>query len=444
VPPINIQIRDLPYAPDGADYARRLADCPGFVFLDSRRQRSSMGHYDVITALPDRVHALADHHGDAEAWMCAIEADLETVAGIPRSRIAVGFLDYDSAAAHLGVPSTTFQPGLAGVYNWHILQDHRQSQAWLIADPAARAEILDEVTRRLADPAPPHSSFHLDSPFVCQTSRADYRNAIQAIHRYIEAGDCYQVNYAQRFHTTFRGDTFGAYLTLRDVAPGDFSAYLRFKPDHSILSLSPERFLSVAPTGSTAGFGLTVTAQPIKGTRPRGRSPEEDRAIAESLLASAKDQAENVMITDLLRNDLGRYCEPGSVTTPELCALHSFDNVHHLVSLVEGRLKSGTTPGTLLLGCSPGGSITGAPKRRAVEIIRELEAFPRGVYCGSVFALGNDGWLQSSIAIRTFEALDTAMVCWGGGGIVHESDPDAEYQETLDKVGGFMAALERQ
>ena len=158
-------------------------------------------------------------------------------------------------------------------------------------------------------------------------------------------------------------------------------------------------------------------------------------------MTSEKDRAENIMITDLLRNDLGQFCEPGTVTVTELCGLHSYGNVHHLVSTVRGSLKDGTTPGQLLLASSPGGSITGAPKKRAVEIISELESHTRGAYCGSVFVLAGNGWMQSSIAIRTLEISDQHLHCWGGGGITASSQWEAEYQETLDKVGPIMEAL---
>ena len=185
-----------------------------------------------------------------------------------------------------------------------------------------------------------------------------------------------------------------------------------------------------------------MTTQPIKGTAPRHSDPEQDKKLAEALKGSEKDRAENVMITDLLRNDIGQFCEAGSVRVTELCGLHSFGNVHHLISTVEGRLASGTTAGQLLLATSPGGSITGAPKKRAVEIIAELEDFPRGAYCGSIFMLGGGNWLQSSIAIRTLEASNGNLYCWGGGGITASSQWEAEYQETLDKVGPIMSALE--
>jgi para-aminobenzoate synthetase component 1 len=242
------------------------------------------------------------------------------------------------------------------------------------------------------------------------------------------------VNYAQRFEATLEGDAWSAYRYVRTLLAGGFSGFLRTDEGHAILSLSPERFLRI--------HRGTVTSQPIKGTAPRHRDPEQDVALSKALLNSEKDRAENVMITDLLRNDLGQFCETGSVRVTELCGLHSFNNVHHLISTVEGKLAPGISAGQMLLATSPGGSITGAPKKRAVEIIAELEPVPRGAYCGSLFILGGEDWLQSSIAIRTLEVTGNNVHCWGGGGITASSQWEAEYQETLDKVGPIMAALE--
>ena len=422
---------ELEYNGDPTAYAGVLASLPGFSFLDSRKRREGIGRFDIICALPCERFTLTDD--DVAQWMDRIEQGLGKYGA---GAIAIGHLDYDSAAATLGVSGTSFQPASAGIYRWHVLQDHHLKRCWLVSDSEMTGHELEQIRRRLmSPPAMPRDNFRLLAPFTAESSRRQYMAAIERIKDYIGRGDCYQVNFAQRFVSRFQGDCFYAFLQLRNVAPGDFSAFLRPSPAHSILSMSPERFLTIS--------NGEVTTQPIKGTRPRHSDPQEDQRIAEELKLSIKDRAENVMITDLLRNDLGRYCEPGSVLTTELCALHHYDNVHHLVSTVTGRLKQDTSPGDILLGCSPGGSITGAPKRRAAEIIRELESEPRGSYCGSVFAIWPDGRLQSSIAIRTVEAVDDRLYCWGGGGIVYDSEPDAEYQETLDKVGPFMRTLEQ-
>lgn len=439
-------VYSLVYASDCSSYGVQLADLPGFALLESRYQSTfgqilatshdapsaTTGRYDIIAALPESVHVCLQNTSDPMDWMREVEAQLNAFPG----SLALGLLSFDTGARGLGCHGRSPGKSHAAVYRHYVLQDHQDRRAYLVTDDSdpKGQQFADRLVRTsgsiAAEPQPP---FSLDVPFHPDISAQEYRGAIEAIQRYIAAGDCYQVNYAHRFSSRFSGDTFEAYRRMRHVAPGNYSAYLRLNPQHSVLSMSPERFLSVD--------GDHVVTQPIKGTRPRGASPEADSAAARDLLESSKDRAENIMITDLLRNDLGRYCQPGTVVTPELCKLESYANVHHLVSRIEGCLSPKVSLGELLLGCSPGGSITGAPKRRAVEIIQELECADRGAYCGSVFALGQD-WLQSSIAIRTLEAIDDALYCWGGGGITYDSDADMEYQETLDKVAVFMDALE--
>ena len=447
--------RPIPYQHNAAVWARCFSDLPGFVFLDSRKQSAEIGRYDIICALPDSLYRITTYHGNVSLWMKAIENDLyDTTPQLNRSRIAVGYLDYDSAAANLEVKRDPLLPAVAGIYSWHILQDHQLKLSWLITDHSLALTTLTEIEARIqsltasnvtssdvtsklaGDTLEFLTPFSLKNEFLPQTTKKEYWASIKRIHEYITDGVCYQINYAHRFSAQCSGDALDAYLKLRDVAPGDFSAFLTLNPDHAILSLSPERFLSIESG--------RVKTQPIKGTRPRGKTPIEDKELAEALQTSPKDRAENVMIVDLLRNDLGKVCNTNSVTTSELCVLYSFDNVHHLVSMIEGKLRGGVTPGQVLVACSPGGSITGVPKKRVAEIIRELEPSPRGIYCGSVFVLGSDGWLQSSIAIRTLEIIGEEIYCWGGGGIVHDSNADDEYQETLDKVGVFMRTLANQ
>lgn len=448
---MKLPIKDvysLEYANDCSIYASCLADLPGFALLESRYRGSrgaalksssdpianATGRYDIIAALPESEHICGETALSPTAWVRAVEAQLSARPG----SIALGLLSFDTGAHYLGCQGRSSRASQAGIYRHYVVQDHHLRRAYFVTDDTDPngQQIADRLsTTKTATAAMPAATFCLDHPFTPDISGEDYRGAIATIRRYIAEGDCYQVNYAHRFSSQFSGDTYEAYLRLRDLAPGNYSAYLRLGPNHSVLSMSPERFLSVR-----AGH---VVTQPIKGTRPRATSPEADAAAAQELLNSPKDRAENIMITDLLRNDLGRYCQAGSVVTPELCKLESYANVHHLVSRIEGQLAAGVSLGDLLMGCSPGGSITGAPKKRAVEIIQELESADRGAYCGSVFAMNQD-WLQSSIAIRTIEAVDSSLYCWGGGGITFDSDADLEYQETLDKVSVFMRALEEQ
>ena len=220
---------------------------------------------------------------------------------------------------------------------------------------------------------------------------------------------------------------------LRERNPAPFAAYLN-TGEVQIVSASPERFLELQ--------GRQVETRPIKGTRPRGATPEEDRRLGAELLASEKDRAENVMIVDLLRNDLSRVCRDHTVLTPEICVLESFATVHHLVSTVTGELRPGLDAVDLLRATFPGGSITGAPKIRAMEIIAELEPTRRGPYCGAIGWLGGDGWMDTSITIRTYAIKDGMVAFQAGGGIVADSDPAAEYEETLDKARALIEALQ--
>ncbi|MDX1801580.1 MAG: aminodeoxychorismate synthase component I, partial [Marinobacter sp.] len=270
--------------------------------------------------------------------------------------------------------------------------------------------------------------------FTAEQSAQQFQRDVTRIKAYIDAGDCYQVNLSQRFAGRYRGDTWQAFDALSRAHPTPFAAYLKVG-GQSVLSFSPERFLSIRN-------GRVLTS-PIKGTRARGETPEQDEALRAELRSSVKDKAENLMIVDLLRNDLGRHCQTGTVSVPGLFEVETYRNVHHLVSHVEGRLKPDIRPFQAFLDAFPGGSITGAPKIRAMEIIRELEPHWRGPYCGSVFYWGLNGNLDSSIAIRTL-LCDGAgrILCWGGGGIVADSDPQAEYEETLTKVRPLMSFLE--
>jgi para-aminobenzoate synthetase component 1 len=368
--------------------------------------------------------------GEAEA-----PADIE----LPFTGGLLGFLGYDfgsrlewlpvTAASDLQMPAARF-----GLYAWALISDHHCETAHLIFHPGLPDEHRTRLTRLFESAwQPEHTSFHLDSQFVADLERSEYRYAIERIQQYIQAGDCYQVNFAQRFRARCTGDPWQAYRALRAACPTPYSGFMIMERG-AVVSLSPERFLRLAKG--------TVNTRPIKGTRPRRGDPKADLAEAQALLASEKDRAENLMIVDLLRNDLGRSCEIGSVRVPELFSLESYPNVHHLVSSVSGTLATGKDALDLLAGSFPGGSITGAPKIRAMQIIDELEPTRRSIYCGSLLYLDVRGEMDSSIAIRTLLISDGQATCWGGGGIVADSAWQAEYQETLDKVKVLMETLE--
>lgn len=261
-----------------------------------------------------------------------------------------------------------------------------------------------------------------------------YRQAVKRARDYIFAGDIYQVSLSQRFQLPVADRPFDAYLRLRQRNPAPFAAYINL-PEVQVLSASPERFLHFDPVSRR------VQTRPIKGTRPRGRTAREDAALAQELLASEKDRAENVMIVDLERNDLGRVAEIGSVRVTELASLETFPTVFHLTSTVEATLREDRDLVDLLLATFPGGSITGAPKIRAVEIIDELEPTARSVYTGAIGHFGFDGSLDLSIVIRTILIRQGTAYFQAGGGIVADSDPAMEFQETLHKARALSEAL---
>ena len=434
-------VMSLPFSRSLIRWADQFFRLPGFAYLDNGGH-SDTAEIELLTALPTEIFRLQEYSGELTEWMTAIEAALveaDTAAPVLgttnlfNGSLVIGNLDYDTSASHLLGSSSESAP-YAALYHWVMVTDLRVDKTEILFHPQCPTHIRARVLKTLesAD-RPSRPLFELTAPFSPSISADAYRDAIARIHEYILAGDCYQVNFAQRFEAQLKGDTWSAYRAAREHLAGGFSGFLRLDSEHSILSLSPERFLTIHEN--------VVTTQPIKGTAPRHHDAARDTALAQALLESQKDRAENVMITDLLRNDLGKFCLPGSVSVNELCGLHSFSTVHHLISTVEGKLRPGISPGQILLATSPGGSITGAPKRRAVEIIAELESHPRGAYCGSLFVMAGTHFLQSSIAIRTLEAHGETLVCWGGGGITASSQWKAEYQETLDKVGPIMAAV---
>lgn len=323
--------------------------------------------------------------------------------------------------------------------------NQKTGKHYLWVHPNCSAEKIAKLDHWLkTPPAPVRSNWKITAPFRPKQTATDYKANVDTVKRYIQAGDCYQVNLSQEFNGRYKGNSWDAYKALTKAHPTPFSAFLRQR-EADVLSISPERFLSINQN--------IIKTSPIKGTRARGKTATEDQALAEELKHSEKDRAENLMIVDLLRNDLGLHAEPGTVKVEGLFELESFRNVHHLVSHIKATLRSEVTPLRALLAAFPGGSITGAPKIRAMEIIRELEPHWRGPYCGSIFYYGLDGTLDSNIAIRTMlcenEQTDESgeehgtIRCWGGGGIVADSDPESEYQETLTKVKPLMDFLEK-
>ncbi|MGC8783202.1 MAG: aminodeoxychorismate synthase component I [Armatimonadota bacterium] len=276
-------------------------------------------------------------------------------------------------------------------------------------------------------------SFHCDEA-QAYWSRREYAQAHQRIKDYIAAGDVYQVNLAQMFQASFGGSPAGLFLRARTISPVPFGAYLQAN-DFTILSLSPERFLHVCP------LTHRVHTRPIKGTRPRGKNVGEDLQYADGLLRSSKDHAEHIMIVDLERNDLGRVARTDSVEVTEFMVLEGFARVYHLTSTVEAVLRPEVDIATLLRATFPGGSITGAPKIRAMQIIEEVEPVAREVYTGSIGYIGFHGSVDLNVAIRTAVVRDGKITFYAGGGIVADSDAEQEYEETLVKAEGWFQAI---
>ena len=362
---------------------------------------------------------------------------------------AVGYFGYELAHQTEKLPNASddwlAMPDMAvGIFDLVIAFDQIDRKMWLIStglpekagpEREKRAQERMGLVRkylRLARPLFDHPSApHAPevSGWTSNFTRAGYEASVQKVIDYIFAGDIFQANLSQSFRAEYPRDAvperFGLYRRLREISSAPFGAFLNFG-DVAVLSNSPERFLKVRDGH--------VQTKPIKGTRPRGETPLSDAELAQELMLSAKDRAENIMIVDLLRNDLSKVCKPHTVLTPTICALESYANVHHLVSTVTGELKGGKSAVDALRACFPGGSITGAPKIRAMEIITELEDTTRGAYCGAIGYIGFDGSMDTNIAIRTLSVNGGRMAFNVGGGIVADSAPAMEYGETLVKA----------
>jgi len=448
---------DFPYREDSAPLFETIAHHPWAAFLDSGRPYSQQGRYDILTADPVCVLVTRGEQtwihraGDSASFSLedpfqlvreALGPEVPGLEGIPFCGGAIGYFGYDLGRRLERLPviaeDMEHLPEMAvGIHDWALVVDHQQQRSWLVGRHPTRLERY----RRLLQWQPERSTgAKSTAPYrvmgeVCSNmTHAEYLDSIGRIKRYILDGDCYQVNFAQRFSVAAEGDPWQAYMGLRQLNAAPFAAYLN-TPHCQVLSTSPERFLEVRDG--------RVETKPIKGTAPRGGDPVEDMMLGEMLKNSQKDQAENVMIVDLLRNDLGKVCTPGSVEVPELFKLESYARVHHLVSKVCGRLDQGQDALSLLRACFPGGSITGAPKLRSMEIIEELEPHRRGIYCGSIGYIGFDGDMDTNIAIRTMVHADGVTRLWAGGGIVADSDPEAEYRETYHKAAALLDLLQR-
>jgi para-aminobenzoate synthetase component 1 len=470
------------------DAAEGFRDLPGLGLLESARSGRA-GRWSILVADPLEVlvgsSAGPDPFADARRALARLDGTPLPTRAVPFAGGAVGHLAYDLGRRFEAIPSLAVDDQLMpdlqlGLHSWAVVWDQRDGRAWVAgravdADAAGLARTISEVRQRAAAivraPGAAHAPTGRDaglSPlppltFVSGTDRIAWNRGVAAVRSAIVAGELYQANLARRLAAPFDGDPWAIYRCLRAGEPATFAAYLdlgrgpepvgeaagagpedrgadglrRFegaRGRRAIASASPEPFISLDAAGS-------VRADPIKGTRPRGLTRAEDRALAAELLASAKDRAENTMIVDVLRNDLGRVCRPGSVRAPRLWRLERTSSVQHLVSTIAGRLAPGRDAFDLLAATFPGGSITGAPKIRAMELIEALEPVRRGPYCGAALWVDAAGAMGSSILIRTFVADGPRLTFHVGGGITWRSDAAAEWEETRTKARGPLRAI---
>jgi len=440
------ELYPLPYTADPAVYFARIAQAPGAVLLDSARPAATRGRFDLLSAWP--LHTLAP--GAAETGSAYLQRLRQSLADLGLAQLPegcelpfagglIGYLSYDFGRRLERLPTPApddlqLPHARLGLYAWALISDHSACTSQLMFHPSLKAEDRQRLIDLFTTPAQQEvSHFTLTQRMTADLDKGQYRAAFERIQQYIQAGDCYQVNLTQRFRGRYQGSPWVAYQALRRACPTPFSGYQRLDDDSAVLSFSPERFMQVCEG--------QVETRPIKGTRLRGVTPEQDAANAEQLLASAKDRSENLMIVDLLRNDLGRSCRLGSVRVPELFALESYPNVHHMVSSIRGELAPGKDCLDLIAGSFPGGSITGAPKIRAMQIVDEVEASQRAIYCGSLLYLDVRGRMDSSITIRSLLLKQGQACCWGGGAIVADSHWENEYAESIFKVQVLLDAL---
>ena len=455
----------LNYHHDSALLFERIAAQPWAMLLDSGQMLnpatgkagSQYGRYDIIVADPFITLI-------TQAEVTTITQDSVTKTSkedpflllknllsqyqAPKSELpfcggALGYFAYDLGRRLEKLPNTKtpeiLPEMMLGIYDWAVVVDHREQKTVLVSHGlnADTHKTWPALVALFNEPFKPIvSSFKVTSKIKSNLTKLQYSQAFAKVMAYINAGDCYQVNLAQRFAAQVQGDGWLAYKKLREISPAPFMAYMNLPLNETeslqVLSSSPERFIQTN--------GDHVETRPIKGTRPRSADAAQDLAYSNGLLTSEKDKAENLMIVDLLRNDLSKTCV--NVKVNRLFQLQSFANVHHLVSIIEAKLMPNKTAVDVLRASFPGGSITGAPKLRAMQIIDELEPHRRGLYCGAIGYIGFDGDMDTNIAIRTAVISKKQLSFYAGGGIVADSELEKEYNETLDKASNLITVMQ--
>ncbi|EMN4128555.1 MULTISPECIES: aminodeoxychorismate synthase component 1 [Providencia] len=441
----------LPYHPDAAiDYFAPLAHQPWSMLLHSGNADHPHNRYDIIVADPiatlitegdktTKTHLQTVEVSSDDPFKL-LQQSIEQFTpkharddSLPFTGGALGIWSYDLGRRIEKMPQIAhvdlhFPDMAVGIYEWALIVDNQEKTVTLLS----YSDVHERLNWLKKQKAPRKTQFTLTSAWHSNMSQEQYQQKIQQIHEYLRNGDCYQINLAQRFDATYKGNEWDAFLSLTQSNRAPFSSFIRL-PDNAVISISPERFILLQDG--------EIQTRPIKGTLPRLEDKQEDLIQAEKLANSPKDRAENLMIVDLLRNDIGRVAVPGSVKVPELFVVEAFPAVHHLVSTITATLAAPYTATDLLRASFPGGSITGAPKIRAMQIIEELEPHRRHGYCGAIGYISFCGKMDTNITIRTLLTDKKRIYCWAGGGIVADSQADKEYQETFDKLRLILPLL---
>jgi len=442
----------LPYVSDSSIYFEAIANDPWSCYLDSGIQDdldeniSDKSRYDIIVSHPF-IKIIAD-----ESTVSIEENNLKKITkenpfnvlegilanfniqetSLPFAGGALGYFSYELSQSsikknkdHVGMPLM-----MIGIYDWALIVDHQEKTACIASHLINKdtKDYLTTLTKKLKSVKPNNQLFKINSNIKSLLNFEAYDLMVNKILSFIKEGDVYQINISNKYIVSCEGNSWTGYKKLREINRAPFMAYFHFD-DFDILCGSPERFIQ--------SHSKRVETRPIKGTEPRDINPIKDKENAEKLLASEKDRAENLMIVDLLRNDLSKNCIPGSVNVKALCELKSYSNVHHLESIIEGVLKPHSTLTKLLKDCFPGGSITGTPKKRSMEIISNLEPHRRDIYCGSIGYIGFNHNMDTNIAIRTLVRKDNNIHFYSGGGIVAQSNSKNEFDEISFKASNI-------
>ena len=434
----------IQYHKNSCVYGEYLKNNDWFIFLDSCNDISSFGKYDIISCNP---------YIKITSWGNQINLNKEGVdssfydnpfdiirkyfkkssnfTDLPFNSGMIGYFGYDSLNSFNNSQSE-FPDIAVGFYDWSIIVNHLEKISYIVFKD--ENTLISKVIKKFSNEKNKSNTNILDeknvfSNFSQSISKEKYIDDVKKIKNYISDGDCYQVNYSQEFTANYKGDPWNIYKNIRKINPAPYSSFLNFDEKY-VISSSPERFISVIKNH--------VETKPIKGTLKRLKDPNLDKEQIRILKNDEKNISENLMIVDLLRNDLSKCCKLGSVKVTKLFDIESYASVHHMVSTIEGKLNQVDSSINILEACFPGGSITGAPKIRSMEIINELEKRRRGVYCGSIGYFDENNNMDTNICIRTIMMNKNKLTFAAGGGIVHDSDPEDEYYESLEKVAIFI------